>query len=498
MTDVDVTIVGAGPTGLMLAAELRLAGVRPLILERRPEQGQTPKAHGLSGQILDLLKYRGLLDRLRALVTDPVPADRFPFGGVHVDLTRFEEPPLKALSVRQRLLEGLLEEHATGLGAELRRGHEVVGVSQDDESLTAEVRGPDGSYQVTARYLVGCDGGRSPVRSMAGIPFPGTTYPEVNRIGQVGIPDGLTVHDNGDIETPELGRIKAGFTRTGNGVFALGSLTPGILFIQTTEDDPGEVDDDVPMTLAELGDSIRRVLGGYVPLGDPVRLSRYQFSARQAERYREGRILLAGDAAHLLPSTGTAINVGMSDSVNLAWKLAAELQGRAPEGLLDTYQAERHAAGARALLQSQAQVALRRGHDAAAEALRAVFEELLDDEQPARRLAAHLAGTDLRYPMPGSGQHALAGTFVQDFALETDEGATSVGELLRGARPVLLDLAGRPELPDLARGRVDVRVAKAEDRPADVLLIRPDGYLAWAGDADADGLPEALAAWFGA
>lgn len=497
MTDVDVIIVGAGPTGLMLAAELRLAGVSPLVLERRPEQGKTPKAHGLSGQILDLLKYRGLLDRVHEALTEHVPAHRFPFGGVHVDLTRFEEPPLKAVPLRQQTLERLLEDHATGLGARVRRGHEVAGVRQDDESVTAEVRGPDGPYQVTARYLVGCDGGRSPIRTLAGIPFPGTTYPEVNRIGQVSIPEGLTVHDDGDIETPELGRIKAGFTRTDAGVFALGSLTPGILFIQTTEDDAGEVDDDVPMTLAELGDSIRRVLGADVPLGDPVRLSRYQFSARQAERYREGRILLAGDAAHLLPSTGTAINVGMSDSVNLAWKLAAELQGRAPEGLLDTYHAERHAAGARALVQSQAQVALRRGHDDAAEALRAVFQELLDDEQAARRLSAHVAGTDLRYPTPGSG-HALAGTFVPDFALETDEGATSVGELLRSARPVLLDLAGRPELRELAeRAGVDVHTAKADDRPADVLLIRPDGYVAWAGDADADGLREALAAWFG-
>ncbi|MFD6067398.1 FAD-dependent monooxygenase [Amycolatopsis lurida] len=495
MTDVDVIIVGAGPTGLMLAAELRLAGARPLVLERRPEQGTTPKAHGLSGQILDLLHYRGLLDRVRGLVTDPVQPHRFPFGGVHVDLTRFEEPPLKALSVRQQSLERLLEEHAVELGTEVRRGHEVVGLRQDDESVTAEVRGPDGAYEVTATYLVGCDGGRSPVRAMAGIGFPGTTYPEVNRIGQVKIPDGLTVHDNGDIETPELGRIKAGFTRTDTGVFALGSLTPGIVFIQTTEDDPGEVDDDVPMTLAELGDSIRRVLGGDVPLGDPVRLSRYQFSARQAERYREGRILLAGDAAHLLPSTGTAINVGMSDSVNLAWKLAAEIQGRAPEGLLDTYHAERHAAGARALLQSRAQVALRRGHDEAAEALRAVFQELLGDEQAARRLSAHVAGTDTRYPMPGSG-HPLAGMFVPDLALETDEGPTSVAALLRPARPVLLDLAGRPELRELAQGRVDVHTAKVEDRPADVLLIRPDGYVAWAGD-DADGLREALAAWFG-
>ncbi|MGC7097684.1 FAD-dependent oxidoreductase [Amycolatopsis lurida] len=496
MNNSDVIVVGAGPAGLMLAAELRLAGVRPLVLERQPTPRHTQKAHGLSGQILHLLRYRGILDRFEAATTDPVPPPRFPYGGAHLDLTRLVDPPLGALPLRQHRLEQLLAERAVELGAEIRRGHEVVGLSQDDDMVTAEVRGPDGTYEVTARYLVGCDGGRSRIREMAGIPFPGTTYPEVNRIAEARVHESVTVLENGDLEAPGL-RVRAGYTRTDRGVFAVGSLTPGVLMMQTTEEDPSEVDNDEPMLLEEMRESIRRVLGADLPLGEVTRLSRYQFQARQAERYRDGRVLLAGDAAHLLPATGVALNAGMLDSVNLAWKLAAEVQGRAPDGLLDTYHAERHYAGARALLQTQAQVALRRGQDAAGEALRAVFQELLADEQPARRLGALVAGADLRYPT-GDG-HPLTGTFAPNLVLHTDQGTTSVAELLHAARPVLLDLAGRDDLREIAGGwadRVDVCTAKADDRPADALLIRPDGHLAWVG-GEPGPLRDALTTWFG-
>jgi 2-polyprenyl-6-methoxyphenol hydroxylase-like FAD-dependent oxidoreductase len=183
----EVIIVGAAPTGLMLAGELCLAGVRPLVLERLPQPRETPKALGLGGQILQLLRYRGLLERFEAAITDPIPAPRFPFGGVHLDFTHLADPPLQGLP--QPRLECLLDERAGELGADIRRGHEMVAVSQDDATVTADVRGPDGPYRVTARYLVGCDGPRSRVRDMAGIAFPGTTYPEVNRLGQV------TMHD---------------------------------------------------------------------------------------------------------------------------------------------------------------------------------------------------------------------------------------------------------------------------------------------------------------
>jgi 2-polyprenyl-6-methoxyphenol hydroxylase-like FAD-dependent oxidoreductase len=504
--DADVIIVGAGPAGLMLAGELRLGGVRPLVLERQPQPGHTPKANGLGGQILQLLRYRGLMERFTAASTDPSPAPRFPFGGVHLDFTHLADPPLHAMVLPQPLLERLLDERAAELGTDIRRGHEVVGVSQDDATVTADVSGPNGPYRVTARYLVGCDGAHSRVRGMAGIPFPGTTYPEVNRIGQVALPDSVTLLGNGDLDVAGQGRIRAGFTRTDRGVFGLGSITPGELFLSTAEDEPTESDDEAPMTLTELQDSIRRVLGVDLPLGEPIRLSRFQFQARQAQRYRDGRILLAGDAAHLFPSTGVALNAGMLDTVNLAWKLAAAIHGWAPAGLLDTYHDERHFAGARALLHTQAQVALRRGLDPAAEALREVFRELLVDEQPLRRVGALVAGTDIRYPSPGPNHHALTGTFAPDLTLHTDQGTTSVAELMHTARPILLDLAGRPDLRETARDwrhRVDILTATTDHRPADTLLIRPDAHIAWAATVDeptdtaALALRAALSGWFG-
>ncbi|WP_141575495.1 FAD-dependent monooxygenase [Actinomadura sp. WMMA1423] len=506
--DADVIVVGAGPAGLMLAGELRAAGARPLVLERRPRRREVPKAGGLGGQILELLRYRGLLERFEAACTDPVPAPRFPFGGVHLDFTRLPDPPMHALPLPQQRLERLLEERALELGAEIRLGNQVVGVSQDDAAVTAQVDGPDGLHQVSARYLVGCDGGRSRVRELAGIAFPGTTYPEVNRLAQVTLPDTVAVSGDGDLDVPGFGRIRAGFTQTGRGLFGLGS-SPGskTVSVYTTEDEGTEYDDDVPMTVAELQGSIRRVLGAVLPVREALRLSRFTFQARQAERYRHGRILLAGDAAHLFPATGVAISAGMLDAVDLAWKLAAAVHGWAPPGLLDTYHRERHLAGARTLMHTRAQVALRRGNDPAAEALRELFQELLTDEQPLRRMGALLAGTDIRYPMPGAASHPLAGTFAPDLTLHTDRGVTSVAELMHAARPVLLDLAERPDLREAARDwrhRVDIRAAKTDQPAAGVLLIRPDARVAWAAPADepaataAPALRQALSEWFGA
>ena len=226
--DADVIIVGAGPAGLMLAGELRLAGVRPLVLERQPRLRETPKANGFNGQIVELLRYRGLLARVEAASGRPVrPAPGAPFGGLHLDFSHLADPPMRAVHLPQPRLERLLGEHARELGADIRRGHEVTGVSQDDAAVTADVRGPDGPYRVTARYLAGCDGARSRVRELAGIPFPGTTYPEVNRLAQVTVPDSVTRLDNGDLDVPGLGRIRPGFTRTDRGVFGFGPLTPG-------------------------------------------------------------------------------------------------------------------------------------------------------------------------------------------------------------------------------------------------------------------------------
>jgi 2-polyprenyl-6-methoxyphenol hydroxylase-like FAD-dependent oxidoreductase len=511
LMDADVIIAGGGPTGLMLAGELRLAGVRALVLERRSQLPENAKANGLGGRILDLLAYRGLTDRVEAVANKHRrPALRFPFGGVHLDFTGVAEPPLRGLSLQQPRLERVLDERARELGAEIRRGHEVVGLSQDEAEagVFADVRGPEGEYRVAARYLVGCDGPRSRVRELVGMSFPGTTYPEVNRLAHVTVPESVIDPETDALDVPGLGRVEPGFIRTEHGVFAFGRGASEFVMVQTIEAEPAEVDDeDAPMTLAEFQDSIHRVLGAPLPIVEASRLSRFGFQARQVERYRDGRVLLAGEAAHVFPATGVGLNVGMLDAVNLAWKLAADLQGWAPAGRLDTYHSERHHAGERTLLQTQAQVALRRGLDPAADALRELLEELLVDEQPLRRLGALIACTDTRYPMPGAQQHALTGTFAPNLSLLTDEGTIRLADLMHGARPVLLDLADRSDLREAARfwqPRIQIHTAKTDDRPADALLMRPDAHVAWAAaiDEPADravpALSEALSSWFGA
>ncbi|MGV9839415.1 FAD-dependent monooxygenase [Nocardia niigatensis] len=502
VTSADVIIAGAGPTGLMLAAELLAAGVRPVVLERSPQLRTVPKANGFSGQILQLLGYRGLLDRFEAVGAAVAPAAAFPFGGLHVDLSPLPDPPLRALHLPQPRLEQLLDDLVREREGEIRRGHTVTGIDQDDAGVTVTVSGPEGEYQLTAHYVVGCDGARSKVRELAGIPYPGITYPEVNRLGQVAVAAGVTVRDTGDLDIEGHGVVPAGFTRTDRGVFAVGSLATGMLMVQTTEDTATETDDNEPLTLDELRDSIRRVLGVDLPLGDPIRLSRYQFQARQAESFRAARILVAGDAAHTFPATGVGLNAGMLDAVNLAWKLAADIDGRAPAGLLDTYHEERSLAAARTMIHTQAQAALRRGDDPAAEALRTVFQELLTDDPALRRLGAMIAGADIRYPLPNPNGHPLTGAFTPDLLPHTD-----TAPLLPTPRPVLLDLADRADLRDIAEqwsDRIDIRTTTTDAHPADAILIRPDAHIAWAAtpaespDTAAPALRAALATWFGA
>jgi hypothetical protein len=344
------------------------------------------------------------------------------------------------------------------------------------------------------------------VRDLAGIPFPGITYPEVQRLAQVTVPESVTLLEGGDIDVAGVGRISFGFTRTERGEFALGSTDPEHMGLYTSEEESTVYDDNEPMTVTELRDSIRRVLGVELPLGEAIRLTRFTFHARQVERYRDGRILMAGDAAHLFPSPGIALGAGLLDSVNLGWKLGADILGWAPDGLLDSYDDERRLAAERMMLHAQAQVAIRRGHDPAAVSLRELFQELLVDEEPLRRLGGLMAGSELRYPFPGHDRHALIGTFAPDLALRTDRGATSVAELMHGARPVFLDFADRPDLREIARDwkhRIDIHTAEADQRPADALLIRPDAHIAWAAtideptDSAALALREALSRWFG-
>ncbi|WP_166133909.1 FAD-dependent oxidoreductase [Nocardioides ochotonae] len=503
--DADVIVVGAGPTGLLLAVELRRAGVDVLVLEQHPRIREVAKAGGLNGQVLDLLELRGDLPRFEAASTAPRPTPHFPWGGMHVDLSRLPGPPMSALPLPQPRLEALLDDFARELGAEVRRSHQVVDLSQDEDGVDVEVRGPQGLDRLRAAYVVGCDGASSRVRELLRVEFPGRTYPEVHRLASTTMPASVRVVDGGDLEVDGVGRIRFGFTRTEHGELAVGSADPEVLGVFTSEPDSGAYDDDQPMTVEEMRASVRRVLGVDLPMGEPLRLTRFTFHAREVERYREGRVLLAGDAAHLFPAPGAALNVDLLDAVNLAWKLGAEVAGWASPGLLDSYHDERRVAVGRTMLHTQAQVALRRGHDPAAQALRELVGELLLDERPLRRIGSLMAGSDVRYPFPGQERHPLVGRFLPRLVPDEDPGADDRGTLRVGARPVLLLLADRPEVRDAAREwrhRVDARTLSVRDRPADALLVRPDAHVAWAAGvderADTGALREALAHWCGA
>jgi 2-polyprenyl-6-methoxyphenol hydroxylase-like FAD-dependent oxidoreductase len=516
---VDVVIAGAGPIGLMLAIELRLAGVEPVVLDRLPAISEIPKGNGLVGQIVQVLDYRGLLEPLRAesTYTGPVPA--FSFGPLQLGFSGAEPSPLQVLAIPQRRLEHVLTARLADLGVAVRRGHEMTGFDQDDDAVTVTVTGPDGRYQLRTAYLVGCDGAHSPVRKLAGIEFPGYTSPEVALIGRVTLPEAVAAGP-GEIELPGLGRVTPTVQhRTPHGMYSVAALTSldataaaGTYIVYTREDVGQDADitggtrisdREPPVTLADLQASFRRVTGADVTMTDPTWLTRTVGNSRQADRYQAGRVLLAGDAAHVF---GLALNAGMLDTINLGWKLAAQVQGRAPAGLLASYHTERHAAGRRGLLHTRAQRALT-GSGEIADAIRELFSELLALPGVTRAVGELIAGTDVRYDMPGGDQHPLAGRLAPDLRLSTRDGSsTRVTELVRQMRPVLLDFT--------ADGRVAAQVAGADERvsilvaehrdgtaAADALLIRPDGIVAWAsgpGAADpAAGLATAWDAWVG-
>jgi 2-polyprenyl-6-methoxyphenol hydroxylase-like FAD-dependent oxidoreductase len=413
--DVDVVVVGAGPTGLMLAGELGLAGVRTLLLERRSEPSDLAKAGGLAGQILQLLHYRGELTRFRSASTNLAAElpPRFPFGGLHIDFTPLPEPPMRAMLLPQPRLEAVLAERALERGCELRRGHEVVGLHQDDEGVKVAVSTREGNYEVSASFLVGCDGGRSKVRELARIPFPGTSLPEVERLASLTVPESVTVLEDGSLRVGGA-TLHFGYTATERGVFACAGMD-GTMSVYTAEVGAADFDDDQPMTVGELSASVSRVLGIDLPLGMPLRMTRFGYSAKQADTYRDGRVYLAGDAAHLFPAGGVAVNAGMLDAANLGWKLAASVQGWAPAELLDTYTEERRTAAERTLLHTRAQVALRRGHGPTGDALRALFLELTNDAPALLRLGALMSGTDVGSPSP-----SLLGAFLTDRELHVE------------------------------------------------------------------------------
>ncbi|MGK3984156.1 FAD-dependent monooxygenase [Sorangium sp. So ce136] len=505
---VDVVIVGGGPTGVMLACELRLAGARPVVLERLPEPTGLSKALGLGGRAVEILDHRGLLERFRAEQGALDMSIFRHFGGIPLDLRGLDDDrgsaPRRFLAIHQARIEALLEERARELRVEIRRGHELTGLEQDGEGATVVARGPEGETRLRARFVVGCDGGRSAVRKLAGIGFPGLPPSRLLRLADVVLPEDAT--EQGHLVLSGGRRVRFGL-----GGIAIVPLGAGVFRVVTSEPYPPDFDRGAPMTLDELQASVRQALGEDLPVREVRWLSRFTDASRQADRYRAGRVLLAGDAAHIhLPAGGPGLNTGLQDAVNLGWKLAAEIHGSAPPGLLDTYHAERHPEGKRVIMHTRAQGALM-ARDERVAALRELLGELLKHEQSLRYVVDMLDAVDVRYDMRGEPgeSHPLLGRWAPELRLITREGETRVAELMRRARGVLLDLTGGAALGDVAApwdDRVDTVVARSAGptRPAEAMLIRPDGYVAWvAGAGEPDGgdhrrLRRALTTWFGA
>ena len=521
----DVVIVGAGPNGLMLAGELGLAGIKAVVLDPMPGPNPQRRANGVFGQGVRILDHRGLCGLLADTDEPPQLNPRAMFAAFPLDAALVPDSQIFLLPVQQPRLVEVLAQRACEHDADIRWGHALTGFDQRDEAVTVHVTGPDESYDLTAEYLVGADGGTSTTRKLAGIDFPGmSSYDATVRMGFDVLPPPEWIDPiSGGLDIPGFGRVPPlQFNRAERGVFAYGALgrRAAVLVFEldsTAREDPRDDDvDGSPMSLDELEAAAKRVLGADLPLRPtahyagpdaPLDLRRFRgINSRIASRYRAGRVILVGDAAHVhSPMGGPGLNLGLQDAANLGWKLAAVVSGRVESALLDTYEAERRRAAERVIMHSRAQLALvRPGPEVTA--LREVFSELVTDSDVARRLTNLLSGAENRY-ITSAAAHPLAGYWVPDFAVAGTRETRRVAEFARTGRPLLVDLTDGGGVAT-ALGDIADRLTVAVGRPvgevaATTLLVRPDGYVAWASSeatpdtAELRELREVLARWFG-
>ena len=494
MTEHAVVIAGGGPAGMMLAAELALAKVDVAVVERRPDHVLVgSRAGGFHSRTIEVLDQRGVADRFLA---EGQVAQAAMFGTTVLDMSDFPTRHPYSLGIWQNQIERIMAAWIAELPVRIYYGCEVTGFAQDDTGVDVELS--DGQ-SLRAQYLVGCDGGRSVIRKAAGIEFPGWDPTRSNLIAEVEM-----------TEEPELG-----IRRDDKGIHGLGRLEyeirdgevvymdGGPVRVMVTEQQLGPSSEP---TLRDLSEALIAVYGTDFGIHNPTWISRFTDMTRQAAAYRAGRVLLAGDSAHVhYPAGGQGLSLGVQDAVNLGWKLAQVVNGTSPESLLDTYQDERHPVAARALQHTMAQTALQR-QDERIKALVDVVSELASMDEPRKRLAGIISGLDIHYDL-GEG-HPLLGRRMPDLDLVTADGPLRVFELLHDAKPVLLNLgepggfditpwADRVQLIDAEYvGAWELPVLGAVTAPTAV-LIRPDGYVAWVGDRTHLGLPDALTTWFG-